>query len=202
MSHNIDSHNLHISLIYIYFNICICYKTTQREKAQREAADKAKQTTAPPPQQQLPAATPHPPSSPPVDVIQDDDNDDIPVVVTPPAQLRSGRSPTPAGRSSGSRGRGRPCKQPQPPSTDDKPVNASKAEMLRWQKKFNTAKRRYEILTSKDAEAYRQQENERVKRTRQASHQEIIAAAEGKSKVYQHIPKTPHSRAKEKSRQR
>ena len=106
MSHNIDSHNLHISLIYIYFNICICYRTTQREKAQREAADKAKQTTAPPPQQQLPAATPPPPSSPPVDVIQDDDNDDIPVVVTPPAQLRSGRSPTPAGRSSGSRGRG------------------------------------------------------------------------------------------------
>ena len=172
---------------------------TQREKAQREAADKAKQTTASPPQQQLPAATPHPASSPPVNVIQDDD---IPVVITPPAQLCSGRSPTPAGRSSGSRGRGRPRKQPQPPSTDDKPVNASKAEMLRWQKKFNTAKRRYEILTSKDAEAYRQQENERVKRTRQASCQEIIAAAEGKSKVYQHIPETPRSRAKEKSRQR
>ena len=81
-------------------------------------------------------------------------------------------------------------------------MNASKAEMLQWQKKFNTAKRRYEILTSKDAEAYRQQENERVKRTRQASRQEIIAAAEGKSKVYQHIPEIPRSRAKEKSRQR
>ena len=60
---------------------------TQREKAQREAADEAKQTTASPLQQQLPAATPHPASSPPVDVIQDDDNDDIPVVITPPAQL-------------------------------------------------------------------------------------------------------------------
>ena len=162
---------------------------TQREKAQREAADKAKQTTASPPQQQLPAATPHPASSPPVNVIQDDDNDDIPVVITPPAQLCSGRSPTPAGRSSGSRGRGQPRKQPQPPSTDDKPVNASKAEMLRWQKKFNTAKRRYEILTSKDAEAYRQQENERVKRTRQASRQEIIAAAEGKAKYTSIYPR-------------
>ena len=150
----------------------------------------------------MPAATPPPPSSPPVDVIQDDDNDDMPVVVTPPVQLHSGRSPTPAGRSSGSRGMGRPRKQPQSPSTDDKPVNARKAEMLQWQKKFNTAKRRYEILASQDAEAYRQQENERVKRTRQASCQEIIAAAEGKSEVYQHIPKTPCSRAKEKSRQR
>ena len=149
----------------------------------------------------MPAATPPPPSSPPVDVIQDDDNDDIPVVVTPPARLHSGRSPTPAGRSSGIRGRGQPRKQPQPPSEDDKPVNASKAEMLRWQMKFNTAKR-YEILTSKDAEAYRQQQNKRVKRTRQASCQEIIAAAEGKCEVYQHIPETPRSRAKEKNRQR
>ena len=68
-----------MSLIYMYFNICISYRMTQRERAQREAADKAKQTTAPPPQ--LPAATPPLPSSPPVDVDQDDD---IPVAITPP----------------------------------------------------------------------------------------------------------------------
>ena len=74
--------------------------------------------------------------------------------------------------------------------------------MLWWWKRYNTAKWRYEKLTSDDAETYRQSENERVKKTRQCEREEIIAAAQDNSEVYKHLPDMPKSRAKEKCRRR
>ena len=94
--------------------------------------------------------------------------------------------------------RGRPRKEPQPPSADDKPLNASKEELMRWQKKFNTRKWRYEKLTSDEAQEYRDAENARVKRARDAERQEIINVAQGQSQVYEHIQDTPRTVAHEK----
>ena len=56
--------------------------------------------------------------------------------------------------------RGRPCKLLQLPSYDDKPVNASPAELKIWKQKKNTEKWHYEKLTSSDAVEYREREQE------------------------------------------
>ena len=61
--------------------------------------------------------------------------------------------------------RGRPCKDLIPLTKDDKPVNASKAEMLRWQKKYNAAVWCYSKLTSDDGDAYRELENACMKQS-------------------------------------
>lgn len=141
----------------------ISCRRTQKEKAEREAAELAKQSVVPP-QLQMPEI-PMPGSS--MEHQTDDSNGPTPPAsaspVVRPKQAVTSTLTTPIGR-----GRGRPRKYPQPPTTEDKPKNASKAEMLRWQKKYNTAKWRYDKLTSQDAESFRKQENERVKKTRQA----------------------------------
>ena len=74
--------------------------------------------------------------------------------------------------------------------------------MLKWQKKKNTAKWRYEKLTGDDAEKYRESENTRVKRTKDRQRENIISAASGDSTIYEHIPDSPKTRSKEKSRNR
>ena len=50
-------HKIHINVFYIYFNICFLHRMTQKEKAQREATENARQY-ANPPAQQLPAGIP------------------------------------------------------------------------------------------------------------------------------------------------
>ena len=105
-------------------------------------------------------------------------------------------------RTPTSRARGRPRKSPQPPTMDDKPIGATKEELLRWQKKFNAATWRYKVLSSDVAESYREAENERVKRRLEMQRQHIIDAASGSSEVYKHIPESPKTIAREKSRQR
>ena len=101
------------------------------------------------------------------------------------------------------RGRGRPRKTPSRPSYDEKPVNASKEEVLKWQRKKNTAEWGYAKLTSEDAEAYRESENQKVKWSVSQNCQQIIDAAAGKESVYEHIPNSsPKMRVREKSRQR
>ena len=85
---------------------------------------------------------------------------------------------------------------------DDKPINASKSEMLKWQKIYNAAKWRFDKLSSEDAESYRDAENARVKKTMEIQCQHIIEASMEESTYYQHIPDTPRSVAHEKSRQR
>ena len=172
---------IRINYIYIYFNICFLCRWTQKEKAQREADEKAKQSPA---------------SSRAGTLGKDDKDKDDGNAATPPPK----RSVIPTLTTSVTRPRGHPRKEPQPPTTDDKPKNASKEDMLWWWKKYNTAKWRCEKLTSDDAETYRQSENERVKKTRQCEREEIIAAAHDNSEVYKHLPDMPKSRAKEKSR--
>ena len=49
---------------------------------------------------------------------------------------------------------------PQLPSYDDKPFNASPAELKKWKQKKNTEKWHYEKLTSSDAAEYREREKE------------------------------------------
>ena len=85
---------------------------------------------------------------------------------------------------------------------DDKPENATREEMLRWQKKKNTAKWRYKKLSSQNAEKYRESENARVKKTQEVLHQNIIDAASGQSNVYQHFADSPKTCSKEKSQNR
>ena len=89
-----------------------------------------------------------------------------------------------------SRGRGRPHKEPEKPSYDDIPVNASTAELLKWQRKKNAVEWRYTKLTSEDADAYRGKENKRVKCSASQNRQDIIDAAAGKDSTYHHIPKS------------
>ena len=102
-----------------------------------------------------------------------------------------------------SRGRGRPRKTPSRPSYDDKPVNASKEEVLKWQRRKNTDEWRYTKLTSEDVDAYRESKNQMVKWSVSQNHQQIIDAAAGKKSVYEHVPdSSPKMRAREKSRQR
>ena len=60
--------------------------------------------------------------------------------------------------------RGRPRKLPQPPSYDDRPVNASSEKMKIWLKCKNSEKWQYEKLTSVEANDYREKEKERVSR--------------------------------------
>ena len=108
----------------------------------------------------------------------------------------SGRSTPPV------RARGRPCKEPQPPSDADKPMDGSKEELLCWKKRFNAASWHYKKLTSEDVKSYRESENTRVKERIRSQHQHIIDAASGSSDVYKHIPDTPKSIACEKSCQR
>ena len=85
---------------------------------------------------------------------------------------------------------------------DDKPIGATKEELLHWQKKFNTATWRYKVLSSDVAESYREAENERAKRRQEMQRQHIIDAASGSSEVYKHIPESPKTIAREKSHQR
>ena len=101
-----------------------------------------------------------------------------------------------------SRARGRPRKSLQPPTMDDKPIGATKEELLCWQKKLNAATWRYKVLSSDVAESYREAENERVKRRLEMQRQHIIDAASGSSEVYKHIPESPKTIAREKSHQR
>ena len=100
------------------------------------------------------------------------------------------------------RARGRPCKEPQPPSEADKPVDGMKEELLHWQKRYNAARWQYEKLTSEDAENYHESKNSRVKERIGAQHQHIIDVASGSSEVFKHIPDTPKSIAHEKGCQR
>ena len=122
------------------------FRRTQKEQAEHDKHQVKE--TATPRTCQLPQQKPEPPSirtpSPPV--VIDDPN---PSLVTPQQSHKT---------------RGRPHKDLIPPTKDDMPVNASKAEMLRWKKKYNTAVWRYSKLTSGDADAYRESENARVKR--------------------------------------
>ena len=108
----------------------------------------------------------------------------------------SGRSTPPV------RARVRPCKEPQPPSEADKPVDGSKEELLWWQKKYNAATWHYKNLMSIDAESYHESENARVKERLRIQCQHIIHVASGSSAVYKHIPDTPKSVAHEKICQR
>ena len=114
--------------------------------------------SANPPAQQLPAAIPAVATS-------DNDSKENDNLNPPPSQVHSWWSATHTHTLStpNNRGRGQPCKDLQPPSTDDKSTNGSEAEILCWQKKYNTAKWRYDKLTSDDAKTHRQSENERVK---------------------------------------
>ena len=100
--------------------------------------------------------------------------------------------------------RGRPRKVPQPPSYDDRPVNASSEEIKKWQKRKNSEKWQYEKLTSVEASDYREKEKERVSRYVSAQRQQIIDASKGQSSVYKHVEAeiTPKSKAKEQSRRR
>ena len=120
------------------------------------------------------------------------------------AKSETSQDVTPKARSRFiSKGRGRPKKTPSRPSYDDKPVNASKEEVLKWQRKKNTAEWRYTKLTSEDAEAYRENKTQRVKQSVSQNHQQIIDAAAGKESVYEHVPdSSPKMRVREKSRQR
>ena len=61
---------------------------------------------------------------------------------------------------------------------DNKPINASKSQMLKWQKKYNVAKWRFDKLSSEDAESYRDAENARVKKTMAIQCQLIIEASQ------------------------
>ena len=187
-------HKLSINVFYIYFNICFLHRTTQKEKAQREAAENARQS-ANPPAQQLPAGNP-------AVATPDNDSKENDNLTTPPSQVHPRWSATPTLSTPINRARGQPHKDLQPLSTDDKPTSGSKAEILHWQKKYKTAKWRYDKLTSDDAKTYRQSENERVKRKRHTEHEEIIAAGQGQSEVYEHVPKMPRSKTKDKSRLR
>ena len=60
------------------------------------------------------------------------------------------------------RGRGRPCKTPQPPSYEDYPVNASTEDIKKWKRRKNTEKWRYDKLMSNEAEDFREKEKEQV----------------------------------------
>ena len=97
------------------------------------------------------------------------------------------------------RARGRPRKEPQPPSDADKPMDGSREELLHWQKIFNAASWHYKKLISEDAESYHESENTRVKERIGSQCQHIIDVASGSSDVYKHIPDTPKSIACEKS---
>ena len=100
------------------------------------------------------------------------------------------------------RARGKPCKEPQPRSEADKPVDRTKEELLCWQKRYNAARWQYKKLTSEDAENYHESENARVKERIGAQRQYIIDAASGSSEVFKHISDMPKSIAHEKSHQR
>ena len=174
--------------------MCFLHRMTQKEKAQREVAENARQS-ANPPAQQLPTGTL-------TVATPDNDSKENDNLTTPSSEVHPRWSTTPTLSTPINMGRGRPSKDLQPPSTDDKPTSGSKAEILHWQKKYNTAKWRYDKLTSDDAEMYRQSENERVKRKRHTEHKEITAAVQGQSEVYEHVPGMPSSKANEKSRLR
>ena len=60
--------------------------------------------------------------------------------------------------------RGRTRKVLQPPSYDDRPVNASAEEIKKWQKHKNSKKWWYEKLRSSEASEYQEKEKERVSR--------------------------------------
>ena len=101
------------------------------------------------------------------------------------------------------RKRGKARKVPQPPSYDDHPVNASAEEMIKWQKRKNSEKWRYEKLTSGEASEYREKEKERVSRYVSAQRQEIIDASKGQSSVYNvEAEMKLKSKAKDQSRRR
>ena len=172
------------------------FRRTQKEEAERhKAAEEAKVTPC------SKAAQSHhdvvlinPSPSPGSDDFQED---------TPKRRLQPLSLKYTSGRVTPSiRGRGRPRKEPKPPSEADKPVHGTKEDLKRWQKKFNAAKWRYEKLTSKEAESYREAENARVKERMESQRQHIIDAASSVSDVYKHIPDTPKSTAREKSRLR
>ena len=101
-----------------------------------------------------------------------------------------------------SRAKGRPRKSLQPWTMDDKPIGATKEELLCWQKKFTAATWRYKVLSSDVAKSYREAENKRVKRRLEMQRQHIIDAASGSLEVYKHIPESPKTIAREKSHQR
>ena len=103
------------------------FRRTQEEQAEHDKHQiKQKEDILTPMTHQLPQQKPEP-KLPPIQtpspvVVTDDPNDDIShgtSMVTPPQSHKS---------------RGRPCKEMIPPTKDDKHANASKAEMLRWQK--------------------------------------------------------------------
>ena len=141
-------HKLCINVFYVYFNIYFLHRMMQKEKAQREAAENARQS-ANPPSQQLAAGTP-------AVATPDNDSKENDNLTTPPSQVHPQPSATTTLSTPILRGRGQPCKDLQSPPTDDKPTGGSKAEILCWQKKYNTAKWIYEKLTSHDAKMYRQ----------------------------------------------
>ena len=90
-----------------------------------------------------------------------DDFDETPRRRLNPHSLNysSGRSTPPPMRA-----RGRPHKDPQPPSEADTPIHGTKEELMLQQKKFNAATWRYKKLTSDEAESYCESENARVKK--------------------------------------
>ena len=180
-------------------NVLLLCRRTQKEQAEQEKAEElqcqASQTQVTPSQAtpsnnllppQLPQASPVPIQTSSTPTIEPKVEN-----VTATSQFTPSQRP-----------RGRPQKDMLPPSMDDKPINTSKSEMLKWQKKYNAAKWRFDKLSSEDAESYRDAENARVKKTMEIQCQHIIEASTGKSTYYQHIPNTPRSVAHEKSRQR
>ena len=139
-------------------NMLLLFRRTQKEQAEHNKHQvKEKEDIATPMTHQLPQQKPEPtpPSiqTPLPAVVIDDPNDDISPGISMVTPHQSHKT------------RGRPCKYLIPPTKDDKPVNVSKAEMLRWEKKYNTAMWRYSKLTSDDADAYRESENACVKRS-------------------------------------
>ena len=82
------------------------------------------------------------------------------------------------------------------------PQNALKEEVLKWKKHKNTAEWQYAKLTSDSAEVFHENEKARVKRSRDQQRQAIIDAAQGESELYVHVPESPRTRKREKSRAR
>ena len=105
------------------FSFFLHHRTTQCEKAEHEKAASQQKEDIP-----QPSPSPPIPSTPTSSGGHTPSSHTGNVAVTPFSSYTSKHGP------------GRPQKTLEPPTFDDKPENASREEILKWQKKKNTAK--------------------------------------------------------------
>ena len=115
-----------------------------------------------------------------------------PDMMDSPLSCESSLTPSMQSMSLG-RGRGRPRKQLQEPSYEGYPVNGSEEEKKRWLKQKATEQWRYNMLTSNQADEFREHEKLRVKeyQARKRQQKKPPAAAAGAPSAPEYIQESP-----------